>query len=431
MKRVLIKELDKYIDRKVIVRGFIEKKVKLKSVMFLNVKDTSGKVQVIVDIEKFSDMLIDLKEGVSIEFVCEVVEGKNGIELIMFEIKYLGKLYGDLPIDISGKTLTSFEKELDWRYLQLRNLKYTLIFKIETTLQKAFRDFLIKKNFIEIHTPKILGSASESGAEVFELDYFGQRAYLAQSPQFFKQMAMSAGFDKVFEIAPCFRADRSKTSVHSTEFIGLDVEISWIKSHRDVMKLEEEMIKYGLKEVKKKYDKEIKDILGVDIRSIDGKIPIIELDEAIKIVTQMGHSDYKALNGDLDTQAQKLICDYTSKKYGSDFVFIEKYPYVSRPFYTMIDDKEKRLSKSFDLLWKGVEITSGSQREHRFEVLKDQIEKRGGKKEMDFYIDFFKFGSVPHGGFGLGLARFLMVMLDLETIKQATFLYRSKNRIMP
>lgn len=430
MERTYIKDLKEKLGEHVKVNAHVEKIIKVKSVAFIIIRDISGRVQVVVDKDKFEQEIKDLRVGSSLSVVGEVTKSEKQLEIAAHELKAVSTFTDKLPIDMLGKTNTSFEKQLDWRYLQLRDEKHAFVFKIQTLLEHSFREFFIKNDFIEIHTPKIVGSASESGAEVFSIDYFGRVGYLAQSPQFYKQMAMSAGFDKVFEIAPAFRADRAKTAVHATEFTSIDVELSWIEDHLEVMKLEEELIRYGLSKVKEIYGEEIKRIFDKEIVMPDSPIPIIALDEAIKIVIEMGHSDYHSLDGDLDNEAQKLICEYTLKEYGSEFTFIDKYPFASRAFYTMKCEDDPRLSKGFDLIWRGVEITSGAKREHRYDKIKEQALEKG-LKDIDFYLDFFKYGSVPHGGFAIGLARFLMIMLDLSSIKETTFIHRSINKIKP
>jgi len=295
------------------------------------------------------------------------------------------------------------------------------------------RDFWLSKGFIEIHTPKLMGSPSEGGAELFTLDYFGRTASLAQSPQFYKQMAMAAGMDQVFEIGPVFRADPSFTPRHATEFTGVDMEMSWIESHFDIMEFEESWLQYVLKTLREKHGKEIKESFGVEVREPALPFPKITMQEAQEILGNLGHipSD-ETKKGDIDPQGERLLGKYAQEKYGHEFIFITDYPQDIRPFYHMRHSDKPELTKSFDLLWKWMEITTGAQREHRYDVLVEQAkEKEVNPETIQFYLDFFRFGCPPHGGFGFGLARLLAVMLNRKSIRDVVFLHRGPNRLIP
>jgi aspartyl-tRNA synthetase len=304
-----------------------------------------------------------------------------------------------------------------------------LIFKAQTIAEMAMRKYWVANNFIEIHSPKILGTASESGAEVFKMDYFGKTVFLAQSPQFYKQMAMSAGFNNVFEIGPVFRAENSHTAYHATEFTSVDCEMSWVKSHHDVMDLEEAVMVNVMKDLKESIGEEFQTLFKQEINVPDKPFPRIKFYEAKKIIQE----NYKYIGEkphDFDRKEEELIGLYAKKKLGSDFVFIIDYPFEARPFYHMLD--EEGFTKSFDLLYKGIEITTGAQREHRVDILMKQAEiKEIPLESLDFYFNFFKYGVPPHGGYGFGLGRFLMRLFNSESIRDVTFLYRGPNRVNP
>jgi aspartyl-tRNA synthetase len=384
-----------------------------------------------------NDSISQLTRESAIEVTGMVINNPN-VKLSQLELQ-LKTLYvysmsnATLPIDIFGKTEAEVDKRLDWRFLELRQPEHQLIFRVQTTVEAAMREFWIANGFIEIHTPKIMGSPSEGGAELFTLEYFGHSASLAQSPQFYKQMAIAAGMDRVFEIGPAFRADPSFTPRHSTEFTSVDMELAWIESHHDIMEFEEAWLCHVLKTVKEKHSKEIAETFGVEIVIPSLPFPKVTIQEAQNILDDEGYlppSDTK--KGDLDPQAERILCEYTREVYGHEFIFITDYPIEVRPFYHMRKDDKPKETKSFDLLWKWMEITTGAQREHHYDVLVRQAtEKKIDLESIQFYLDFFKFGCPPHGGFGFGLARLLAAMLNQKSIRDVVFLHRGPNRLIP
>ena len=291
------------------------------------------------------------------------------------------------------------------------------------------RQFLLQNNFLEIHTPKLIGAASESGAEVFALDYFGSKAYLAQSPQFYKQMAMASGFERIFEVGPVFRAEKSNTNKHTTEFTGFDLEMSYINSFEDVMRIEQDMLTYMLAEVKEKYGEEIKRLYDVDVVVPDKPFPVMDLKD---VYTELAkrydyHVDASEM-GDLTTEAERLCLKLAKDMYDSEFLFITGYSAEKRAFYHMRDANGVPLG--YDLIWKGVEITTGAQREHRYEILAKQAAEKGLGEDIKHYMEFFRYGCPPHGGFGIGLDRITMMLFNL-TIKDVMFLFRGPSRLTP
>jgi aspartyl/asparaginyl-tRNA synthetase len=315
----------------------------------------------------------------------------------------------------------------------LRQPENQLIFRIQTTIEMAMREFWISNGFVEIHTPKLMGSPSEGGAELFTLDYFGETASLAQSPQFYKQMAMAAGMERVFEIGPAFRADPSFTPRHSTEFTSVDMEMSWIDSHYDIMEFEEAWLCHVLKTVSERHGREIAETFSVEVIIPSLPFPKVTMDEAQKILRDKGYlpsADTK--KGDIDPQGERLLGEYAKEKFGHEFIFVTDYPIEVRPFYHMRKEDEPTETKSFDLLWKWMEITTGAQREHRYDVLVRQAAEKGVSLDsIQFYLDFFKYGCPPHGGFGFGLARLLAALLNQKSIRDVVFLHRGPNRLIP
>jgi aspartyl-tRNA synthetase len=326
---------------------------------------------------------------------------------------------------------SGMDKRMDWRFLDLRQRRNNLIFRVQTTLEHAMRSYWVERDYVELHTPKLMSSPSESNAELFSLEYFGdQTAYLAQSPQHYKQMAQAAGFGKIFEIGDVFRADPSFTSRHATEFTSVDAEISWIESHEDVAAMQEELIAAAFAAVKDKHGAEIQELFGIDLIVPTVPFPRMPLAEARHVVKARGHETLRT-DGDLDPEGERQVSAHIEETLNHQFVFVTDYHPEIRPFYHM-RDASTGLTRSYDLLFKGVEITTGAQREHRIDVLETQaVEKGLDLAGLEHYLDFFRYGVPPHGGFGMGLARVLMLMLGESSIREVTFLFRGPTRLHP
>lgn len=438
MKKIFLKDLKNYLEKEVVLDGFIDNIRNLQYVMFIILRDSTGKVQITLEKEdpKNTEM-INLMSGVSLESTIKV-KGLlkespkvklNGMELIPSEIIVTSKALNDLPFDIKKKDNALRETRLDYRFLDLRREDNQLLFHVQSYMEHMMREYWQNNGYTEIHTPKISASSAESGAEMFKLDYFGQKACLSQSPQFYKQMALAAGFDRVFEIGPVFRAENSHTSYHATEIEMLDVEIGYIDSITDVMDEEENWIKYFMTKVKEKYGEDIKKIFNIELNDMNYNFPRIDFYEAKEILKNNFH--YIGANEeDFERKEEELMGKYVKEKYNSEFVFITNYPYSARSFYVMKD--ENGGTKTYDLLYKGLEITSGAQREHRPEILEKQIKEKGiDPKVLDFYINFFRYGCPPHGGFGVGMGRILMQLFNIDNIREATFIYRGPTRLNP
>jgi len=351
----------------------------------------------------------------------------GGLEIIPGHVEITSRAETPLPIDEN----TGLDQRLDWRYLDLRRPGHRLVFDVQTTIEQAMREVATGEGFTELHTPKLMGTASESGAEVFRVAYFGRTAYLAQSPQFYKQMAIAGGIDKVFEIGPVFRAEPSFTSRHSTEFTSVDAEIAWIDSVDDVMAFEERLLHHVLEQVTAAHGDEISAQLGTEITLPPVPFPRITMADALTRLRKDGW-DPGGLREDLDPEGERALSALIRQEQGHEFVFLTRFPASVRPFYHMRADDDPAVTASFDLLWNGIEVTTGAQREHRHDVLIRQAEEKGMElPPMAGYLNSFRYGTPPHGGFGLGLARLIMVMLGLPSIREATFLFRGPNRLEP
>lgn len=441
MERTLVREASEKVGERITLRGFVQTVRNQKAVQFIILRDHTGLIQVVIERseinQSLNETIAQLSRESAVEVTGRVVSNPNvklGQLEVQLEMLFVTSMADpNLPIDLFGKTETEVDKRLDWRFLDLRQPENLLIFRVQTTVEMAMRDYWISNGFVEIHTPKIMGSPSEGGAELFTLDYFGQIASLAQSPQFYKQMAMAAGMDRVFEIGPAFRADPSFTPRHSTEFTSVDMEMSWIESHYDIMEFEEAWLCHVLETVKEKHGQEIAEAFGVEVVIPDLPFPKVTMEEAQRILRAKGHlPSEETKKGDLDPQGERMLCEYAKEEFGHEFIFITDYPEEVRPFYHMRKDDEPHLTKSFDLLWKWMEITTGAQREHRYEILVSQATENGVSLEsIQFYLDFFKFGCPPHGGFGFGLARLLAAMLNQNSIRDVVFLHRGPNRLIP
>jgi aspartyl-tRNA synthetase len=351
----------------------------------------------------------------------------GGLEIQLEALQVDSLAEPELPITPES----ALDKRIDWRYLDLRRPDRRLIFEVQSTVEHAMREYWRGDGFLEIHTPKFMGSASESGAELFKVEYFERTAYLAQSPQFYKQMAMAAGFERVFEIGPVFRANPSFTSRHDTEFTSVDVEISWIDSHEDVMAFEEAWLAHVLRAVVETHGEQIAQTFGSELEVPALPFPRVSLEEAKQMLRASGH-DAPGPDDDLDPPSERALSALIKQQQGHEFAFVTDYPVAVRPFYHMRHPEQPHLTRSFDLLWRGIELTTGAQREHRYEQLCAQAQDKGFELEpIQYYLDFFRFGAPPHGGFGFGLTRLLMQMLAQENVREVTFLYRGPNRLEP
>ena len=430
MERTYIKDVTPGVCR---VQGFVENFRNKRTMAFIVVKDITGKLQITIEKEKhpeFTEMLDKLTIHSVVTFEGEVVASEyvkmGGKEMYPTAMK-IESIADALPI----KDDSDIDVRMDYRWIDLRRDKNHLMLEMQTTLTNALRKFLVERNFVEIHTPKLIAAASESGSDVFEVKYFDGNAYLAQSPQFYKQMAMAAGLERIFETGPVFRAEKSYTNKHATEFTGFDLEFSYIDSFEDVMKMEEELLAYALAEVKEKHGDKIVELFGEEYALTVPTLPFPRMklaDVYAELEARYGYTVPDELKGDLTTEAERMTKQRCKDMFGHEFLFITDYSAAERAFYHMRD--EQGIPQGYDLIWRGVEITTGAQREHRYDVLKAQAEEKGLAEDVKFYLEFFKYGCPPHGGFGLGIDRLTMLFLGLS-IKEAEFLFRGPNRLTP
>ena len=434
-----INELNKHYNEEVEISGFVDNIRNLQWVQFIILRDETGKVQLTV--EKSDETMKEIVEIVN-ELPLEStvkIKGKllespkvklNGMEIIPTSIEVTSKCLVELPFNYRDLDGVNLDTRLDNRFIDLRNEKNNFIFRVQSTLMKYMREYLYNNNFTEIHTPKLIGAASESGSEVFEVKYFDRKAYLAQSPQFYKQMAIAAGIERVFEVAPCFRAENSNTNRHATEFTSFDLEFSYINSFEDVMNLEAEMLAYGLEHLKEELGDKIKEIFDIEI--VVPKLPFPKMalkDVYAEIEERYGYKVDESEKTDLTTEAERLVGRLAKDKYNHEFMFITDYPADKRAFYHMRN--EEGVLQGYDLIWRGVEITSGAQREHRYEEITKNALSKGLGEDVRFYLDFFKYGCPPHGGFAIGVDRLTMLLLNIPSVKETQFLFRGPNRLNP
>ncbi len=418
------------IGQECILNGFVDKFRDLKFVQFIVLSDLSGAIQVTIDKATLPDLVIDepINIGSTLTITGKAIDGPNvklgGIEFVPSKIE-IDTLAEVTPIGADS----SIDLRMDYRWIDLRQADRRLVFQVQTRLIDAMRRYLLDQDFIEIHTPKLSAISSEGGSEVFKTDYFGQEVYLTQSPQLYKQMAIASGFGKVFEIGDCFRAEKSYTPKHATEFVSFDVEMAGIDSHEDVMVLEENMITFAIKDVKDKYGDAIKKLLGTDIKVPTLPFPRYTMTEIYDILRDGG---FDIEDGeDIGTDMEKYLGEHLPAVNGHDFFFIKDYPCEFRAFYHMRYDGSN-ITKGYDLYYRTVEITSGAQREHRAEILKNQMRQKGVEPtNLQQYVDFFRYGCPAHGGFAIGVERITMLLLNLSSIKESSFIFRGPTRIKP
>ena len=428
MNRILITAAQTNVPVK--IEGFLERIRNTRTMAFLIVRDRSGSLQVTIEKEQhpeWTELLDHLTPESVVSLEGTIQENPQvklgGRELIPTRLELLS-LAAALPLSKSA----NIDTRLDYRWIDLRTEKERLIFEVQTCLVSAMRSFLVEREFLEIHTPKLIAAASESGADVFEVGYFDKKAYLAQSPQFYKQMAMAAGFERIFETGPVFRAEKSYTNRHTTEFTGFDLEFSYIESFHDVMQLEAELLTYALSQVKERYGEAIARLYGREAVVPKLPFPVVALPELYRELEQ--RYDYhlpESERGDTTTEAEQLSYRFSMEEFGHEFLLITDFAADKRAFYHMRKDG---VPQGYDLVWRGVEITTGAQREHRYDMLCQQANERGLGEDVRFYTEFFRYGCPPHGGFGLGVDRLTMLLLGIG-IKEAMFLFRSPNRLTP
>ena len=427
--RIYVEEVKVTKEEAIILKGWIHRIYDVGHISFIQLRDKTGIIQLVLDKAQ--------REGLRLEAAIEIIGTKaenqkapGGIEIQVKELKLVGKAdYEVLPFSINQQGMEAhLETQLNYRTISLRAPKVRAPFKVQEEIVEAFRNFFKKNHFSEIHTPKLIASGTEGGSEMFTVNYFDRRAFLAQSPQFYKQMMVGAGFERVFEIGHAYRAELHNTWRHLNEYVSLDIEMGFIESEEDIMDMEEAFLKHLFQHLKESCKDELK-LYDVELKEIK-KIPRIPLMVAQEIL--LDKFKKKSPLGNLDAEGELLFSEYISETYDSEFVFLTKYPISKRPVYTMPHDTLEGVTRSFDLIYKGLEITTGGQRIHDYKRLVDNMGKFGlNTEDFDFYLETIKYGMPPHGGFAIGLERITMKILDLDNIRQATLLPRDLKRITP
>ena len=434
-KRVLdIREVleGEYEGKEIRMNGAVHTIRHMGEVAFVILRKPRGLVQCVYEAGVTDFDIRELKEESAVE-VMGVVKAEerapHGFEIRLKAIRVLSQPAEPLPIAISKwKLNTSLETKLSLRPISLRNVRERAKFKIQEGIVRGFRDYLLSQGFTEIRTPKIVARGAEGGSNVFKLEYFNKKAELGQSPQFYKQ-TMVGVYDRVFEAAPVFRAEKHNTTRHLNEYTSLDFEMGYIDSFRDVMDMETGMLRYVMKLLEQEYKKEL-DMLGVTLPEV-GRIPAVRFDQAKELVSRK--YDRKIRNPyDLEPEEELLIGRYFQEEYGSDFVFVTHYPSRKRPFYAMDDPADPKFTLSFDLMFRGLEVTTGGQRIHDYREITAKMEKRGmDPEDIASYLMIFKYGMPPHGGLGIGLERLTMRLLDEQNVREASLFPRDVTRLEP
>ncbi|MHA1638256.1 MAG: aspartate--tRNA(Asn) ligase [Candidatus Thorarchaeota archaeon] len=423
-------------DKQVTLVGWVHTLRDKGKIKFLILRDEHGLVQITIPQKKVSEEVFEvsgqLKPETAILVSGKVVAAQqveSGAEIIPEMIRILNTAER-LPIDIvEGKVDIDLDTRLNHRILDLRKPSVNAIFRIQHSLVRFAREYLEQNDFVEIHTPKIVAEATEGGANLFAVKYFERNAYLAQSPQFYKQLMLLGGFGRVFEIAPVFRAEKHNTRRHINEYTSFDFEMAWISGVEDVMKMEENMLHHSFKKTKEVSAAEL-EVLGIDLEIPKLPFKRVKYAEAIDLLNEAGKD--LAVTDDIDPEGEKMLGEIFPEKFGTDMVFITHYPLELRPAYTMPSMTDEGMTESFDLTYKGMEITTGGQRIHLYDLLVERFKAKGFDPDaFGFYLDPFKYGAPPHGGLGLGVERLTMQLLGIENIREATLLPRDRDRLTP
>ena len=423
-------------ESRVTIGGRVERLTDLKNARFVWVRDVTGIMQVTVLKKAASEELMKVVESlVPNDFVIvdgavpKEVRSKSGKEMLPTAIEVVGKSIPTSPIDTEGHIESMLDKRLDWRAIDLRNTRNFSIFRVQSKLLEGMQKYFYSQRFLQVFTPSLMGVPSEGGSEVFSLRHFGKTAYLRQDPQLHRQLLMLAGFDKVYEAGPSWRAELSHTPRHLTEHRTVAAEMSYIDSERDVMKVEEQVVVHAIRQVVEDCDEDLK-ACGVELKVPEAPFPVLEFPEIYETLRELGIDI--PFGQDYTKEAEDALAKYVREKHGSDFFFVNKFPFAAKPFYVMKDKEGSQWARSTDLIYKGIELSSGGQREHRYEQIIKQIDEKGLDQEnLRWFTDLFKYGAPPHGGFSMGLERITMQILNLQNVKEAALFPRSPERLIP
>jgi aspartyl-tRNA synthetase len=423
-------------ESKVTIGGRVERLTDLKNARFVWVRDVTGIMQVTVLKKTAPAALMKVVEGlVPNDFVIvdgavpKEVRSKSGKEMLPTKIEVVGKSIPTSPIDTEGHIESMLDKRLDWRALDLRNVKNFSIFRVQSKLLEGMQRHFYSQRFLQVFTPSLMGASSEGGSEVFSLRHFGKTAYLRQDPQLHRELLMVAGFEKVYEIGPSWRAELSHTPRHLTEHRNVVAEMSYIEDEYDVIKFEEQLVVHAIKQVVDDCQDDLKEC-GVELKVPKTPFPVLEFPAIYDTLKDLGVKT--PIGQDYSREAEVALGEHVKKKYGSDFFFVNKFPFAAKPFYVMKDKEGSQWARSTDLIYKGMELSSGGQREHRYGQIVRQIDEKGLDQEnLRWFTDFFKYGAPPHGGFSIGLERLTAQVMNLQNVKEAALFPRSPERLIP
>lgn len=433
MERVLASQVAGLVGQEVRLEGWVHQIRRLGKICFLLLRDRTGVVQIITDPRLVPEDLTRESVVKILGRVKSEPQAPGGVEVELKELGIISRSIAPLPFEVNRsleKLNLKLDRILNLRPFSLRHLQISPIFRVQAEIVNAFREFLHQKGFLEVHTPKIVSSGTEGGTALFPVQYFEKKAYLAQSPQFYKQMLVGAGFERVFEVGPVYRAEDHATTRHLNEYLSLDLELGFIDSHEDVMELEEEFLRYLLQVLKSRCGAELGSYKVEPPQIPSSSIPRLRFDEAKEVLRKLNKDLGPA--DDLDPEAEELLSRYSKEEFNSDFIFITHYPRSGRPFYTLPDPDSPGLTRSFDLLFRGLEVTTGSQRIHEYPQLVANIREFGMDPEnFRFYLEIFQYGMPPHGGLAIGAERFTQQVLGLKNIREACLFPRDRFRLVP
>jgi len=432
MQRVLASDINQFIEQTVNVQGWVHRCRSLGQVVFVLVRDRTGIVQTVLE----GDFTIESElPNESVVSITGRVHAENrapgGVEVKATQVKLLSKSESPLPLEVNvsrEQAKERLETLLQHRSISVRRLDIRAIFKVQADITASFRDFLRQEGFVEIKTPKLVLSATEGGAELFPVQYFEQQAFLAQSPQLYKQIMVGSGYERVFEVGKAYRAEHHNTTRHINEFVSWDYEMGFINNENDVIAMEVELLKYLFERVSHQCSHEMEMLNATTPKFTD--IPKIRLHEAQEILTKQYGK--QCSEGDLDPEGERLLCQFALEEYGAELIYVTYYPRSKRPMYTMPDDENPELTRSFDLLFRGLEVTTGGQRIHQYDMLIAEMQKRGiDPADFAFYLEAFRYGMPPHGGLAIGAERLTMQLLGLQNIREACLFPRDRTRLTP
>jgi len=434
MERTLARDLPNHIGEEVRLLGWVHHIRKLGKISFVLVRDRTGVAQAVTgEPERFGldeiqrESIVEVRGRVKPE-----PQARQGCELELGSIQVLVKPVAALPFEVSRskeKLNLKLDMILDHRAFALRNLEIGAVFRVQAEIIRSFEEFLRAEGFLQVHTSKIVAAGTEGGTALFPIQYFEQKAYLAQSPQFYKQMLVGAGYERVFEVGFVYRAEDHATSRHINEYLSLDYEMGFIDSFLDVTRLEERLLARMIENLSQNCAEDLK-LLQARLPEIK-PIPYLHFRDALAVLAKDYGRDVSGM-GDLDPEGERQLCDYAQKVYGSEFIFITHYPRRTRPFYTMWDQNDPEYTFGFDLLFRGLEVTTGSQRIHNYDMLIENIRHFGLKPEnFEFYLEIFKYAVPPHGGLAIGAERLTQQFLGLANIREASFFPRDRFRLTP